>query len=536
MPLKLLHLGQDRGQLIHAVLVSLCERKQALSPQDRDALTTIVREQGAALLHDLPPAIPVRENLALVFGTLLRQLDADQVLPIALARFNSATDVLRLIAAYSGADPALQGQTVYRRVPVASLLAHKKYQHLAAHPQYWARVKEIELPVVFKRFKVAKLARPLRRALLAFMESLPPAQLTEDMLRHRSYWVWLGQFLHPHEYQQRFPHVARAFLIVRKQAPDGTPAPAFATYYARMEAAIRAHDGVQLARVLRERVGEFGRRLDLTLRLCPDDTHLKQVLEQFLPCTPQLSTPLLLTLRGQQIAYSSGDLTSAPYPDGASEFVDIDLAAAQAEGICYAVMVVNNYSGQAFENLERAFAGLMYRDEVKGLHFDPRTVALRFDLAGSNGVFLPMVLDFSRQKMHWLDAYSTGEFEFNNVASSNSAITTLCPAMIDYFASGVRPSMFDLALLHAAARGGKVWLRGPDLVLLERHEGESASAFLSRLRSRQGQSQPQMPFDSDSPVWAALNHGDLDLPEGSTCYALQPQTMRPGMTAADLLS
>jgi hypothetical protein len=53
--------------------------------------------------------------------------------------------------------------------------------------------------------------------------------------------------------------------------------------------------------------------------------------------------------------------------------------------------------------------------------------------------------------LHWLDVYSTGEFEFNNVASSNSAITTICPTMIDYFASGTRTTMLDLARLHAAA-------------------------------------------------------------------------------------
>lgn len=101
-------------------------------------------------------------------------------------------------------------------------------------------------------------------------------------------------------------------------------------------------------------------------------------------------------LRWQDIATSSGDLRAAPFPAGASEFVDVDRARARAQGVRFAVMVVNNYSGMAFAQLERGFAGLMLRDGARGEHFDPRTVALRFDLAGANGVFVPLVFDLER--------------------------------------------------------------------------------------------------------------------------------------------
>jgi hypothetical protein len=50
-------------------------------------------------------------------------------------------------------------------------------------------------------------------------------------------------------------------------------------------------------------------------------------------------------------------------------------------------MVVSNYRGLPFSQLERGFAGLMLRDSMQDLHFDLSTVALRFDLHGDNGTY-----------------------------------------------------------------------------------------------------------------------------------------------------
>jgi hypothetical protein len=76
------------------------------------------------------------------------------------------------------------------------------------------------------------------------------------------------------------------------------------------------------------------------------------------------------------IAQSAGDLRDAPWPDGATEFVDVYRDVALASGVRYAVMVVNAYAGMPFSQLERGFAGLMLRDDAQGWHFDPRTVEL----------------------------------------------------------------------------------------------------------------------------------------------------------------
>ena len=118
---------------------------------------------------------------------------------------------------------------------------------------------------------------------------------------------------------------------------------------------------------------------------------------------------------GRPIARSSGDLRDGPFPDGAAECVAVHRERALARGIRHAVMVVNNYAGLSFSRLERAWAGMMLREDVEAAHFDARAVELKFDLQGDNGVFMPLVLDLATSTMHCLDVYAKGQLQFNNV-------------------------------------------------------------------------------------------------------------------------
>jgi hypothetical protein len=637
----------------------------------------------------LPPEIPVRENIAEIFGTLFQLCDPQEVLPAARNHLSTATDVLRLIAAYSGVDPALGRQTVFKSV-----------EQVTEPSRFWGKVatllgatppgpthRTVTIPIQIHRFKVAPLKRPLRRALLALLDGLHPEALVEDMLRHRSYWVWLGEFLHPHEYADRFPNVARGFAVVRKKAPDGTPAPAFSGYYSKLEAAAQSGDMDRLKRLLLQRPGELARRYDHALRLAGNDARARsELVEAFSRCCAEFSTSVLLTLyshlpkrlqraslrmywpkggtakgvsgpderpvlspdavapsvqavtrellrrfsgkpaffdflideelqripvpfnertasrsavslprgarvqlpegktarlflhwcqpehggdttdvdlsvgfyradwqhagvcsyynltftapSGDRIAVSSGDLRDAPFPEGASEFVDIDRALALKNGLRYAVMVVNAFAGMPFSLLERAYAGLMLRDDVQGQHFDPRTVQLKFALQGENGIFLPLVIDLADNTLHWLDVYSKGAFEFNNVESSKAAIAKLCPEMMTYFASGVRTSMYELALLHASARGRRVTVRGPSPRVFVRGPDEDAAAFHTRLQRGVGSKSVEAvaPAGDGEPVFAALYRGDTVLPPGSASYALFREQVNPTLSASDLLS
>jgi hypothetical protein len=147
-----------------------------------------------------------------------------------------------------------------------------------------------------------------------------------------------------------------------------------------------------------------------------------------------------------------------------------------------------------------------------------------------------MVIDLETKSLHWLDVYSRGKLEFNNVASSNNAITGICPTMIEYFASGVRANMFDLPLLHAAARAHRVLIRGEKNIVIERLAGESSIQFLQRLRANEGSGAAAFDVRQNVQVMAALLNGDMTLPPDALAYVLKPGALTGTMSASDFLS
>jgi len=177
----------------------------------------------------------------------------------------------------------------------------------------------------------------------------------------------------------------------------------------------------------------------------------------------------------------------------------------------------------------------MLRDDPEGHHFDPRTVELKFAIDGENGVFMPLVLDLQASTLHWIDVHAKGQLEMNNVASSNKAITKICPEMMMYFASGVRCSMFELGLLHAAARCERVFVRGATIAEYVRRPGETVGAFHKRL-VRGDADEPRSRLRLEPPVLALLYRGDLELPDGSSAYALFRERVTPSLAASDLLA
>ncbi|NHZ35103.1 MXAN_6230/SCO0854 family RING domain-containing protein [Massilia rubra] len=679
--LKLLDLADDLDGAVRALVLSMCERKQVMSPVDTDDFKSLISDYGLDVLAWIPGCIPVRENIALLFGTLLQGCAPGAVMAAAAAHIDTATDVIRLIAAYSGVSPSLQGFIKYKSVATEQLSGFKRFAEVAT----WGTT--IMLQTHVKRFKVAKLGRPLRRELLGLLERLPLNSLVEDMLRHQSYWVWVGQFLHPHEYQQRYPQVAFAFSVIRKKGADGTPGPAFETYYTRLEKAVMRKDAIGMVDLLRQRPGELARRFDHALRVADGDSAAtEQLLAAFERCVAQFSTPVLLTLRallptraragatrmfwpagtvatgimapdrrgalpqpvieqsltlierallarfsakphvsdflidraladiivpfnertasrsavqlprgstlavpdgkkarlflhwceppeggaysntdldlaigfydehwnligecsyrdltwlgrdGETVAVSSGDLRDAPFPDGATEFVDLDCALARSNGVRYAVMEINSFCGMPFEALEHAFAGLMFRDDMQGAHMDPRTVALRFNLQGEHGTFMPLVFDLQQNRLHWLEVYAEDGFDYNNVETANTAVRVICPAMIAYFASGVRTNMAELALLHAAARAQRVILRGDGMQAMARRDGEDDASFLARLRAWNANEVDAVTSLPQQPLFAALLDADITLPENSVVYALRPGVTATTIAASDLIS
>lgn len=225
---------------------------------------------------------------------------------------------------------------------------------------------------------------------------------------------------------------------------------------------------------------------------------------------------------GDRAAVHSGDLTSAPAPLGASEFVDLDLAKLRALGAKHAVMVVFSYNAVPFDRLVHGFAGLMI-GPGPGQPFDPRAVAQRFDLAGRSAVTVPLTLDLEAARLRWLDVHIRGRGEMNQVGGYRAALAHIGRDFADLASTRARPTMWDLACVHAIARANIVYVREPHggITPFRRRDGESTVTRLARLTSDRGDGSTLTAIPrAEAPTWFAVLRDDLVIPKGSAGYAL----------------
>jgi hypothetical protein len=227
----------------------------------------------------------------------------------------------------------------------------------------------------------------------------------------------------------------------------------------------------------------------------------------------------------------SGDLTSAPEPLGASEFVDVRVASLRAR---YLVPVVFSYNDVPFESLVRGFAGFMRRPE--GV-FDPLAVRQRFDLAGPAKILVPLVADLWTRTMRWADINLSAAGYGHNIARYAPDLALVGKALEQAFEH--RVTLWEVACLHAAGRAGRVLVRRRDgsLVRYEREAGEDLAAFAARVTARAGA--PPYTGSLDEVELAALVRGDVELPAGARAYALYPGGLGEGVArldAADLVA
>jgi stress response protein SCP2 len=126
----------------------------------------------------------------------------------------------------------------------------------------------------------------------------------------------------------------------------------------------------------------------------------------------------------------SGDITEAP--DGASEFIDVDLAQVSAQFI---VPQVNVFSGEGFGQVDESFFGFMTRDAAQlGQPYEPRTVRMKADLRGAGRVALPLAFmrgDDGRWRAKWLNLYLRGEPRFNRIEENKVSASLLARAIIE---------------------------------------------------------------------------------------------------------
>ncbi|MGE7390624.1 MXAN_6230/SCO0854 family RING domain-containing protein [Streptomyces sp. NPDC004126] len=183
-------------------------------------------------------------------------------------------------------------------------------------------------------------------------------------------------------------------------------------------------------------------------------------------------------------AVHSGDLTSAPAPEGATEYVDLDLAALAGHGDAYAVPVVFSYNNVPFDELPDAFAGFMAlpADGPRGSSYDPRTVRQRFDLAGGSRVCMPMAVDLPARRALWTDVHLPPSEGFQSVDSHGDRLASVARDVWEHFGSGTRTTLWDLAVWRAAARSREVAvIRSGELWKYRAGEPETVAGFASRV-------------------------------------------------------
>ncbi|MDX5571403.1 MXAN_6230/SCO0854 family RING domain-containing protein [Streptomyces sp. ID01-9D] len=251
-PVQPLVLGIDAAADSVRALGRLLARRTPLSPEDRDDIVALLAHTPAGLGW-LPEEIPVRETKTLVLGTLLRdRRTRDAVRAVLPERLTTATDVLRLLAVWSGGGADLLDTPRNRSLP-----------------------------------------RGLRRELLAVLDGLDPASLVEDVLRHPERWKRAAETLHPNEQHARHPRAALAFAVLRATHLSTVTKPLAATlartaaenplavradgalfkantWTGRVEQAFAARDTDTVITLLAQRPGTLLRRLDQVLRTAED--------------------------------------------------------------------------------------------------------------------------------------------------------------------------------------------------------------------------------------------------------------------------
>jgi hypothetical protein len=228
----------------------------------------------------------------------------------------------------------------------------------------------------------------------------------------------------------------------------------------------------------------------------------------------------------QDALVHSGDLTSAPGPQGSTEFVDLDLRAVRRIGGRYVLPVVFSYNNVPFDELERGFVGVMR--QPTGL-FDPAAVEERFDLAGPAKILLPFGVDLLTKQLRWYDVNLSAAGYGHSVAKYGGHLALMAATLEEVHGAGDRVSLWEICCWHAAARTDEVAVRCADgsVVGYLRRTDEDLSAFARRLTARL---EPDRVWDQEAAEqsdFAAVLTADITPHPGAQVYALHPRLLDP---------
>jgi hypothetical protein len=145
----------------------------------------------------------------------------------------------------------------------------------------------------------------------------------------------------------------------------------------------------------------------------------------------------------------SGDIVDAP--QGASEFIDVELDKLCASKVRYIVMMISSFTSQPYCDLPECFAGWMSRQESgSGEVYEPSTVQDKLDVASNTRICIPAVFDLEAKEVIWADLALKNHPAYSNNAINNLSSLSL---MLRSLTSIAKPDLHTLFSLHVRARG-----------------------------------------------------------------------------------
>jgi len=190
----------------------------------------------------------------------------------------------------------------------------------------------------------------------------------------------------------------------------------------------------------------MGRDIDLSVTMYDDDFNNKGHVSYTTP-----------GLRNREMGIChSGDITNAP--NGASEFIDIDINKALQKGVRYVAMNVYVFSGPTFAKHKKCYAGWMTRESPNSNEiYEPSTVTNKIDLASETTTAVPVIFDLCSQEVIWADLTAMprnptndGWLRGNNVENNRAGIKDIVEAITT---NNNKLSLYALFNIHARARG-----------------------------------------------------------------------------------
>ena len=224
------------------IIKSLLSGNAPLSPADKEDIKWFLTDtfmQGC-IGEGMPDEIPFKENMTFVLGILIQTNKRNAGLFIKKYA-KTATDILRLLATLSGADTTLTDEVRFRN-----------------------------------------FSRPERKVFLRVLNEY--TNVAEDMKRHKTLWIRLGEKLHPGDYSKQFPIIYRQFSKLRSGER-------IVTFNSKVQEAIEKREYKEALALLKDRPGEFARRLDEMLSKAEDKM---QVLNEFKKVAAGVSSRVLL--------------------------------------------------------------------------------------------------------------------------------------------------------------------------------------------------------------------------------------------------